>query len=201
MSEPDLYEMCNDKFLLVQHVRERDAQLDFRRWLNNDIRSNWDKIMEKFQDFEFQEIGDCVSWKWGKNKEFSVKSLYDNITSITYGPYLKHIWKGKIPPKIKIFMWLLENNVLLTKENMVRRNWNGNTSCGFCDEFESTTHLFFNCHISAGFGLSIIWVMSKILVLFVLLPFVGPFGKLEIMCAFKTLWSTLLSKLYVMLVY
>ena len=43
-------------------------------------------------------------------------------------------------------MWLLENNVLLTKENMVRRNWKGNSSCGFCDEFESTTHLFFNCH-------------------------------------------------------
>jgi hypothetical protein len=108
MSEPDLYEMCNDKFLLVHHVKERDGQLDFRRWLNDDIRSNWDKIMEKFQAFEFQELGDCVSWKWGKNKEFSVKSLYDNITSITYGPYLKHIWKEKIPPKIKIFMWLLE---------------------------------------------------------------------------------------------
>jgi hypothetical protein len=142
MSEPDLYEMCNDKIILVQHVRERNAQLDFRRWLNNDIRGNWDKIMEKFQDFEFQETEDYVSWKWGKSKEFSVKSLYDNITCSTYGPYLKHIWKGKIPPKIKVFMWLLENNVLLTKENMVRRNWNGNSSCGFCDEFESTSHLF-----------------------------------------------------------
>jgi hypothetical protein len=146
MSEPDLYDVCNDKYLLVQTVRERDGQLDFRRWLSDDNKSNWDKIMDKFQAFEFQELGDCVSWKWGKTKEFYVKTLYDNLTSITYGPYLKHIWKGKFPPKIKIFMWLLENNVLLTKENMVRRNWNGDTSCGFCDYFESSTHLFFTCH-------------------------------------------------------
>jgi hypothetical protein len=59
---------------------------------------------------------------------------------------MNHIWKGKIPPKIKIFMWFLENNVLLTKENLVSRNWTGDISCGFCSKFESTNHLFFTCH-------------------------------------------------------
>jgi hypothetical protein len=58
-----------------------------------------------------------------ENKEFNVKTLYDNLTNITYDPYMKHIWKRKISPKIEIFMWLLENNVLLTKENLVKRNW------------------------------------------------------------------------------
>jgi hypothetical protein len=61
--------------------------------------------------------------------------------------------------------------------------------------------LFLETYISAGLGLNIIWVMPKKFALFVLLPSAGPFGKLEIMCAFKTLWSTLLSKLYVMLVH
>jgi hypothetical protein len=103
--------MCNDKYILVETVRERDRQLDFRRWLRDDDRSNWDKILENLQAFEFQELGDCVSWKWEKTKEFSVKTLYDNLTSIAYDPYMQHIWKGKIPLKIKIFMWLLENNV------------------------------------------------------------------------------------------
>jgi hypothetical protein len=70
VSEPDLYELCNDKFILVQLARERNAQLDFRRWLNDDIRGNWDKIMKKFQEFEFQETEDYVSWKWGKIKNF-----------------------------------------------------------------------------------------------------------------------------------
>jgi hypothetical protein len=53
--------MCNDKYILVETVRERDRQLDFRRWLRDDDRSNWDKILENLQAFEFQELGDCVS--------------------------------------------------------------------------------------------------------------------------------------------
>lgn len=75
-----------------------------------------------------------------------MKTLCDNIASNTYGTYINHIWKRKIPPKIKIFMWFLENNVLLTKENLVSRNWTGDTSCGFCSKFKSTNHLFFTCH-------------------------------------------------------
>jgi hypothetical protein len=54
-----------------------------------------------------------------------VKTLYDNIASNTYGSDKNHIWKGKIPSKIKIFMWFLENNVLLTNENLVSRKWSG----------------------------------------------------------------------------
>jgi hypothetical protein len=48
-----------------------------------------------------------------------------------YGPYMKHIWKGRVPPKIKMFMWFLENSVLLSKENMTKRNWNGDTIRSF----------------------------------------------------------------------
>jgi hypothetical protein len=61
--------------------------------------------------------------------------------------------------------------------------------------------LFLETCINDGFGLIVIWVMPKKLALFVLLPFVGQFGKPGIMCAFKTLWSALLLKLCVMLVY
>jgi hypothetical protein len=35
--------------------------------------------------------------------------------------------------KIKIFVWHLLNGVILTKDNLVRRNWQGNKRCVFCD--------------------------------------------------------------------
>jgi hypothetical protein len=54
-----------------------------------------------------------------------VKTLYDNIDSNNYGSCFNHICKEKIPPKIKVFMWFLENNVLLTKEKLIIRNWTG----------------------------------------------------------------------------
>jgi hypothetical protein len=40
------------------------------------------------------------------------------------------IWKLRIPLKIKIFMWYLKRGVVLTKDNLSRRNWRvGNSVC------------------------------------------------------------------------
>jgi hypothetical protein len=39
----------------------------------------------------------------------------------------KKIWKMKIPLKTKIFGWYLRRGVILTKDNLVKRNWHGST--------------------------------------------------------------------------
>jgi hypothetical protein len=57
----------------------------------------------------------------------------------------KKIWKGKIPAKMKIFLWLMLNNAVLTKDNMVKRKWLGDPTCYFCDHNETLSHLFFQC--------------------------------------------------------
>lgn len=41
------------------------------------------------------------------------------------GPDWKLIWKGKICPKIKVFMWLVGNKAILTKDNLLKKNWTG----------------------------------------------------------------------------
>ena len=55
------------------------------------------------------------------------------------------IWKSKIPLKIKIFLWLLRNDGILTKSNLAKRGWQGNLDCPFCGSFESIDHLFVTC--------------------------------------------------------
>jgi hypothetical protein len=35
---------------------------------------------------------------------------------------------------------------VLTKDNLARRNWDGNKLCAFCSSSESIKHLFFYCH-------------------------------------------------------
>jgi hypothetical protein len=51
---------------------------------------------------------DEVLWKWSKNGKFSVKSVYEIITRGNGGPFYDRVWKAKIPDKIKVFMWLVE---------------------------------------------------------------------------------------------
>jgi hypothetical protein len=53
--------------------------------------------------------------------------------------------KAKIPLKIKIFLWYLKNGVVLTKDNLVKRRWQGCTLYCFCTEQETIQHLFFDC--------------------------------------------------------
>jgi hypothetical protein len=74
-----------------------------------------------------------------------------------------YIWKITILLKIKVFIWLLYREAILTNDNLVKRNWHGDVKCCFCDSHETIQHLLFDCvlvkfiwrviHIT--FGLSI----------------------------------------------
>ena len=61
----------------------------------------------------------------------------------------KEIWKAKIPLKIKIWMWLISKNAILTKDNLIKRNWRGDKYCAFCSQEESIQHLMFDCPMAS----------------------------------------------------
>ena len=54
----------------------------------------------------------------------------------------------KTPLKIKIFLWFLKRGVTLTKDNLAKRNWQGNQLCCFCHENKTIQHLFFDCRMA-----------------------------------------------------
>lgn len=58
------------------------------------------------------------------------------------------IWKLRIHLKNKIFLWYLKKGVILTKDNLTKRNWKGSTKCCFCNHNETIQHLFFDFHVA-----------------------------------------------------
>jgi hypothetical protein len=54
------------------------------------------------------------------------------------------VWKNHIPSRVHIFLWLLANNKVLTRDNLAKRKSVDDKTCMFCFEFESMCHLFFN---------------------------------------------------------
>ena len=90
---------------------------------------------------------DQLCWKLTRSGHFTVKSMYDVINSSVI-PNSKHVWKVKVPLKIKVFMWFVHKQVILTKDNLVKRNWTGSTRCSFCDRDETIKHLFFDCPLA-----------------------------------------------------
>ena len=50
-----------------------------------------------------------------------------------------------MPLKIKIYLWFLHRKIILTKDNLIKRRWQGSKHCAFCQHDEMVDHLFSNC--------------------------------------------------------
>jgi hypothetical protein len=65
--------------------------------------------------------------------------------------YTPIMWKLKIPSRIHIFLWLLANNKIQTRDNLAKRKKMDDMACAFCNEHESVRHLFFECCVAQAF--------------------------------------------------
>ena len=85
---------------------------------------------------------DRFVWKPTSSGIFSVKSMYEDLMN-DHTPFLrKYLWKLKIPLKIKKFMWFLKSKVLLTKDNLAKRNWTGCTKYCFCGGHKRPSNIY-----------------------------------------------------------
>jgi hypothetical protein len=65
-------------------------------------------------------------------------------------------------------MWFLHIKFILIKDNLIKRNWQCETTCVFCEKEESIQHLFFECHMA-----KLIWRLihlTLLAALFILTP-------------------------------
>jgi hypothetical protein len=90
---------------------------------------------------------DDIVWKCNADGVFTVKSYYNFINdSGIRCAFTRIIWKAKIPEKVKIFIWLVTKNRILTIENLKKRGWVGRDSCSLCNEAEETNfHILITC--------------------------------------------------------
>jgi hypothetical protein len=65
---------------------------------------------------------DIFKWSLNFNGQFSVNSIYQAFIDTNVVLNNSYLWKIKIPLKIKVFIWLLYRESILTKDNLVKRN-------------------------------------------------------------------------------
>jgi hypothetical protein len=127
---PILYERSLNQTSSDYQVKNDGWVIRFKARLHGCIRDQWYELSSMLNNVILnEEENDVVLWKWSANKKFLVKSVYNHLIGYAPGPYSR-IWKAKILKKIKIFMWLVEQKAILTKDNMVKR-WQGDPSCYF----------------------------------------------------------------------
>jgi hypothetical protein len=82
---------------------------------------DWYRIVASIQDVNLQGERDAVVWALHSSGSFSVKSMYTALIN-NWVRVSQDIWQIKIPTRIKIFLWYLKRGVILTKDNLARRN-------------------------------------------------------------------------------
>ena len=67
-------------------------------------------------DVQLSQQPDRLCWKLTKNGEFLAKSMYLDVINSNSIPSSKHVWKVNVPLKVKVYMWFVHKQVILTKD-------------------------------------------------------------------------------------
>jgi hypothetical protein len=121
---PSLYNIVQRKQVSVAHVMSQvPLNIGFRQALSGNRGTRWLHLVNRLMDINLSAQPDSFVWKLTTSGKFTVKSFYLDFMN-DHRPFLrKYLWKIKVPLKIRIFMWFLHQQVLLTKDNLAKRNW------------------------------------------------------------------------------
>jgi hypothetical protein len=122
---PQLYNIVHRKHDTVEPVMgSTPLNIGFRRRLIGDKWDQWTHLCQRLMRINLNDDIDKFVWGLTSTGKFTVKSMYNDILNGHTRYLRKYLWKIKIPLKIKIFMWFLSKKVLLTRDNLAKRNWN-----------------------------------------------------------------------------
>jgi hypothetical protein len=84
---------------------------------------------------------DRILWKINSSELYDVQSLCAVVN-------FRGFQKLYIPPRVRVFLWLLSHHKLLTRDNLNKRQSLTNVECLFCAEKETIFHMFSECAVT-----------------------------------------------------
>lgn len=128
----------------------------FRRTLYRESLELWEHIREACGSVTLNEQRDVVRWTLMGNGKYTVKSCYRYMVQTGFRYPHNFLWKVKMTPRVKVFMWLTLRVSILSKDNLIRRRWSGDSKYSFCGREDDINHLFFRCSIAR-----LLWMVMK----------------------------------------
>ncbi|CAA7041734.1 unnamed protein product [Microthlaspi erraticum] len=99
---------------------------------------------------------DRVAWKGSADGQFSVASAYTLLThSETPRPdmniFFRRVWSVKVPERVRVFIWLVSHQVIMTNVERKRRHLCDSDVCVVCKgDFETIIHALRDCPAALG---------------------------------------------------
>ena len=119
----DLFKMVREPNISVADCLDEDQWvIEFRRTLSVDEYNRWLGLLEDLQVASLNSNHDSIVWALESSKKSTTKSLYRFLTDCGVASRMaRHIWKAKLPLKIKFFLWQIFNNKLQVAQSLIKR--------------------------------------------------------------------------------
>lgn len=154
-SYPALYSHARRGEASVHRVLSSPLRLAFVSRLSSVASAELATLTDLLGDVVLTDDTDARRCPWeDAASKLSSSALYKTVTaSEVECVYYKFIWENCAPPKVKFFGWLLVQNRIQTKENLLKKHCLDNDTCEVCvtGAVESAAHLIAGCPFSSGF--------------------------------------------------
>ena len=145
----DLYDIAVDPGMSVADaLRSTPSEIHFKRELLGPEQASLVALRQLIDRVVLSDQPDAVSWALTSSGKFSVKSLYRKLCQGPSQLVVAGLWSAWLPLKIKLFLWQMFRNRLLTPDNVAKRNGPTNGSFAVCGLGEDADHVFFRCHLA-----------------------------------------------------
>jgi hypothetical protein len=145
----NLYGIVQRKNVTLRSVLSTiPLNVEFRRTIADTHLNDWLQVVAIAVQVELSDQKDSFRWTLHQSGAFSVKTMYRALNITHALSFNMRTWSLKVPLKIKIFVWCLYKGVTLTKNNLARKNWQGDMKCSFCNADENIQYLFFDCPLA-----------------------------------------------------
>ncbi|XP_078159587.1 uncharacterized protein LOC144555214 [Carex rostrata] len=145
------YDCWGKSVLVVTGSRQQHHRISLRDASTTPL---WDSLIPIRQIPTFVDVvEDELKWRWTAQGTYTAKSVYSVLVGVGRVKWhFRKIWNFSIPPTIKVFIFLLLQGKLLTKDVMQRRNFGCTLECVLCQDcqLETAVHLFFKCNYASA---------------------------------------------------
>ncbi|KAL4283563.1 hypothetical protein GQ457_16G029270 [Hibiscus cannabinus] len=156
---PRIFALSRNKMGMIAEFGKKEEpgwnwNFQLRRQLYDWEISQWEDLMALLRSFRASNLNsDWVCWAGSSDGKYSVSSFGKFFSKQREGDFewSRLVWRGIAPPKVEFFYWLVVQNRIPVKVELVKRGVSSITelSCPLCgNKFETAAHLLFNCDIS-----------------------------------------------------
>jgi hypothetical protein len=149
----EIYTIVNEQNITLKNAWDgENLRFTFRRTVNSRLMTLWLELKQIASNIQLDGDNDTIIWQFNLPGKYSVQSIYVVVNDRGVRQiFTLVVWEIPVPSRLHVFLWLLCNNKVLTRDNLAKRRKVDNMNCLFCNEQETVSHLIFDCCVAKVF--------------------------------------------------